>query len=169
VKQILKPLCLVLLLFLAGCNGSMFDSATTMTTSTHPTPGRTTTGTAIEESSTTQSSTTHSTTTVPTEACVVTNETKEGALIDVRPTMHGSEREVIISTQWRSDANVTKLDVTLDGDRMFEVHHSVLAGVNVSGFGRPVGTAPLAGQLRVVLSDNGTQVARSNASVVCER
>ena len=103
------------------------------------------------------------------EACAVTNETKEGALIDVRPTIHGSEREVIISTKWRSDANVTKLDVTLDGNRLFDVQSSVLAGENVSGFGRPVGTAPLAGQLHVELHDNGTRVARYDASVVCER
>ncbi|MFH5799372.1 hypothetical protein [Haladaptatus sp. CMAA 1911] len=147
----------------------MFDSATTMTTSTHPTPDQTTTGTAIEESSTTQSSTTQTTTTLQSEACAVTNETKEGALIDVRPTIHGSEREVIISTQWRSDTNVSKLDVTLDGNRLFDVQSSVFAGENVSGFGRPVGTAPFAGRLHVELHDNGTQVARYDASVVCER
>ncbi|WP_231185069.1 hypothetical protein [Haladaptatus sp. DYF46] len=127
MKRILKPLCLVLFLLLAGCNGSMFDSATT-TTSTHSTPGRTTTDTAIGVSSTTQSSTTQTTTTLQSEACAVTNETKEGALIDIRPTMHGSDREVIISIQWRSDANVSKLAVTLDGDRLFDVQSSVLAG-----------------------------------------
>ncbi len=42
--------------------------------------------------------------------------------------MHGNDREVIVSTQWRSDVNVTKLVVTLDGNRLFEEHHSVLAG-----------------------------------------
>lgn len=140
-------------------------SVDSSTTTSNPAPtGQTTTDTV-----TGNITTTHATTTLPTEACAVTNETKEGARIDVRPTMHGSEREVIISTRWRSDANVSKLEVTLDGDRLFEVQSSVLAGETVSGFGRPVGVAPLVGQLHVELHDNGTRVARYDASVVCER
>ena len=110
---------------------------------------------------------TDTTTQSATKSCLVTNESRDGAAWVVQPTMYGNK--VMLMTQWYRSANVTKLDATLDGDRLFEAHQSVLAGKNVSGFGRPVGTAPLVGQLRVELYDNGTQVGHYEADVVCRQ
>ncbi|EFW93316.1 hypothetical protein ZOD2009_05612 [Haladaptatus paucihalophilus DX253] len=158
MNEILKPFCLVLLLLLAGCNGMATDPSST----THAPTSRTTVDTVVSNRTT-------STTTLPTKTCTVTNETKDGSIVAVRPTMHRDDREVIVMTQWNATANVSNLDVTLDSSRLFEARSSVLDGENVSGFGRPVGTAPLAGQLQVKLYDDGRQVGQYNASMVCER
>lgn len=157
MNEILKPFCLVLLLLLAGCNGMTTDPSST----THAPTSRTTVDTVVSNRTT-------STTTLPTKTCTVTNETKN-SIVAVRPTMHRDDREVIVMTQWNATANVSKLDVTLDGDLLFRAHPLRLAGSNVSGWGQKVGTAPLAGRLRVGLYDNGTRVARYGASMVCER
>ncbi|WP_423744360.1 hypothetical protein V5735_15635 (plasmid) [Haladaptatus sp. SPP-AMP-3] len=157
MNEILKPLCLVLLLLLAGCNGTTTGPSST----THAPTSRTTVDTVVSNRTT-------STTTLPTKTCTVANETKDGSIVAVRPTMH-RDREVIVMTQWNATANVSKLDVTLDSSRLFEARSSVLDGENVSGFGRPVGTAPLAGQLQVELYDHGRRIGQYNASMVCER
>ncbi|MGA9401589.1 hypothetical protein [Haladaptatus sp.] len=167
MKQILKPLSLVLLLLLAGCNGATFGSTSTTGTQTASTTSPVTTG-STDRTATgqTTSVTTDRTTTSTTKPCTVTNESSDGAAWVVKPTMDGTK--VMLMTQWNRSATVTKLDATLDGKRLFRAYPERDAP-NATGWGRYVGTVPLAGQLRVELYDNGTQVGRYNASVVCER
>lgn len=135
-------------------------------TQTVATSSVTTESTARTATGQTISVTTDRTTTSTTKPCTVTNESSDGAAWVVKPTMDGTK--VMLMTQWNRSATVTKLDATLDGTRLFRAYPERDAP-NATGWGRYVGTVPLAGQLRVELYDNGTQVGQHEADIVCQQ
>lgn len=151
VNRISGALALAFLLLLAGCGGAAVDpSPATGTPTDEPTPLPTTTGSPTPD----------------VTPCVVTDETRTG---DIR-TVDLSVRDGKVSL-WTGFAagNVTELDATLDGERLFRAHPLRSAGTNVSGWGETIGAAPLSGRLEIELVGEREQTGRYSAAIACER